>query len=182
MRGAPDRPYARAMPPGHPSWPLVLADRTTVELRTVAPEDAHALATGYQQLSAHSAYTRFHTLYAELSPAQLEYFTHVDHRNHEAVGAVLPGTDEGLGIARYVRDPDDPTHAEVAITVVDAWQGRGLGSGLLAALAGRAREEGITCFTADVLSENRPMLELMRRAGPVTLDRAGDTTIAHLEL
>jgi GNAT superfamily N-acetyltransferase len=81
-----------------------------------------------------------------------------------------------------VRDVDDPTHAELAITVLDRWQGRGLGRVLLDAVADRARDEGITCLTAEVLSENRPMLGLLRRAGPVTLDREGDTTIAHLEL
>ena len=169
------------MPVGR-SWPLVLADETTVELRPVRSDDAAALAHGYQQLSAHSAYSRFHTLYSELSPTQLRYFTELDHHDHEALGAVLPDTGEGLGIARYVRDTDDPTHAELALTVLDAWQGRGLGRGLLDALAARAREEGITCFTADVLSENRAMLELMRRAGPVEMERDGDTTIAHLEL
>jgi RimJ/RimL family protein N-acetyltransferase len=170
------------MPTGHRSWPLALDDETTVELRTVQPEDARALATGYQQLSEHSAYTRFHTLYAELSLDQLDYFTRLDHHDHEAIGAVLPGTDEGLGIARYVRDTDDPTHAEVAVTVVDAWQGRGLGEGLLDALARRAREEGVTCFTADVLSDNLSMLGLMRHVGTVTLDRDAETTIAHVDL
>jgi RimJ/RimL family protein N-acetyltransferase len=170
------------MPPGDRSWPLVLADETTVELRPVEPDDADALASGYQQLSARSAYSRFHTLYSELSRSQLEYFTQLDHHDHEALGAVLPDTGEGLGIARYVRDNDDPTHAEVALTVLDAWQGQGLGSGLLDALAGRAREEGITCFTADVLSENRSMLDLMRHAGPVEMVHDGGTTIAHLEL
>jgi GNAT superfamily N-acetyltransferase len=161
---------------------VVLADETTVELRIVAPADADLLADGYRQLSPHSAYTRFHTLYSELSPAQLAYFTEVDHHDHEAVGALLPDTGEGLGIARYVRDADDPTHAEVAITVLDRWQGRGVGGVLLGALAARARDEGIACFTAEVLSDNRPMLGLLRRAGPVTLARDGETTIAHLEL
>ena len=101
------------MPVGR-SWPLVLADETTVELRPVRSDDAAALADGYQQLSAHSAYSRFHTLYSELSPTQLRYFTELDHHDHEALGAVLPDTGEGLGIARYVRDTDDPTHAELA--------------------------------------------------------------------
>lgn len=180
MRGTGVTPTLARVAPG--PWPVVLADETTVELRIVAPTDADLLADGYRQLSPQAAYTRFHTLYSELSPAQIAYFTQVDHHDHEAVGALLPDTGEGLGIARYVRDAEDPTHAEVAVTVLDRWQGRGLGHVLLDALAGRARDEGITCFTAEVLSDNRPMIGLLRRAGPVELDHDGDTTIAHLEL
>lgn len=170
------------MPDGPRSWPLVLADGTTVELRIVQPEDAAALAQGFRDLSPDSAYSRFHGLHAELSPAELDYFTRIDHHDHEAIGAVLPESGEGLGIARYVRDVDDPTHAEVALTIADSWQGRHLGERLLEALAERARAEGVTCFTADVLSDNLSMLALLRHVGPVSLDRDAGTTIAHLEL
>ncbi len=163
-------------------WTVELESGTPVLLRAVQPDDVDALALGYEQLSTHSAYARFHTLLSTLSPAQLDYFTHVDHHDHEAVGALEPDTGEGLGIARYVRNGEDPTHAEVAVTIVDHWQGHGLGLVLLNAVADRAREENITCFTAEILTENRPMLALMRRAGPVFLDVDGTTTTAHLEL
>ena len=57
--------------------------------------------------------------------------------------------------------------AEAAVTVVDAWQGRGLGTLLLELLATRAREEGVAHFSALVLATNTDMLELLERLGPV---------------
>jgi RimJ/RimL family protein N-acetyltransferase len=70
-----------------------------------------------------------------------------------------------VGIARYIRDRDDPHAAEIAVTIVDDWQGRGLGSELLAQLAGRACQEGICRFTAVVAAENTAMVRLLRNFG-----------------
>jgi protein lysine acetyltransferase len=55
-----------------------------------------------------------------------------------------------------VRSSTDPRVAEVAVAVVDSWQGRGLGTALLDAIAARAREEGVERFTASVLANNSP--------------------------
>lgn len=68
-------------------------------------------------------------------------------------------------MARFVRSPDDPTVAEVAVAVVDEWQGRGLATMLLHELASRAREEGIERFSASVLAENDPVMKLFREFG-----------------
>ena len=79
-----------------------------------------------------------------------------------------------IGVARFVRtDPGSPA-AEVAVAVVDDWQGRGLGTLLLDRLAARAREEGIERFTATVLADNRAVIELMERLGETTVRTAGD--------
>jgi len=74
-----------------------------------------------------------------------------------------------------VRWPEAPDSAEVAVAVVDDWQGRGLGSALLEELTERAGEEGIERFTATVLAENRQVIELLRGLGGVTVraDAAG---------
>ena len=74
----------------------------------------------------------------ELSPAELRYFTGIDRHDHEALGAMGPADGRGVGIARYIRDHDDPQAAEIAVTSVDDWQGRGLGTELLAQLSDRA--------------------------------------------
>ena len=76
-----------------------------------------------------------------------------------------------MGVARYVRDADDPQAAEIALTIADDWQGRGLGTELLARLSYRAREEGICRFTAVVASENVPMGMLLRTVGAVETGR-----------
>jgi GNAT superfamily N-acetyltransferase len=66
---------------------------------------------------------------------------------------------------------EDPSLAEVAVAVVDDWQGRELGTVLLHDLAARAREEGIKRFTASVLAENKPMIEAFHRLGDVVSGR-----------
>jgi GNAT superfamily N-acetyltransferase len=131
-----------------------LNDGTTVLVRSVGPGDAEALRRGYRQLSATSAYQRFFTVFPDLSPQQVRYFTAVDHHDHEALGAVAERGDP-VGIARYIRDdPRDPGSAEMAIVVVDTWQGRGVGQQLLRVLCRRARQEGVTTLRAEFLSEN----------------------------
>jgi len=85
-------------------------------------------------------------------------------------------------VARFVRSPIEPTHAEVAVVVLDDWQGLGLGHELVVAVRDRAREEAITCLTAEVLSDNEPMLALLRTLGEVHLDRQDAVTVAHLPI
>src|SRR4051794_22385700 len=109
---------------------------------------------------------------ARLTDDMLDYLTDIDHHDHEALVALDPATGEGAGVARFVRLADRPEVAEAAVTVADAWQGRGLGTLLLELLAGRARQEGITRLTALMLAENDDMLELLERLGPVrVIDR-----------
>ena len=68
-------------------------------------------------------------------------------------------------MARFIRWSSDPTVAEVAVAVVDDWQGRGLGTELLHELADRAREEGVERFYAMVLEGNTAMVDLLRELG-----------------
>ncbi len=72
-------------------------------------------------------------------------------------GFVVSATEleELVGVARYVRDPDEPKQAEVAVTVQDEWQGRGVGTALLSMLARRARDNGVERFTGVCLAGNR---------------------------
>jgi RimJ/RimL family protein N-acetyltransferase len=104
---------------------------------------------------------RFLMTKKELSPAELRYFTDIDHHDHEALGALSHADGRGVGIARYVRLAEDPQAAEIAVTIVDGWQGRGLGTELLTRLAGRARQEGIHRFTALVADDNMAMAGLL---------------------
>jgi GNAT superfamily N-acetyltransferase len=84
-------------------------------------------------------------------------FTDVDHHDHEALGALDHADGRGVGIARYIRDAADPQ-----VTVIDDWQGRGLGTELMAQLSERARSEGIRRFTALVAADNPAMARLLR--------------------
>ena len=141
--------------------PVVLRDGSTVLIRPVQSADASLLADGFARLSARSRQLRFLGPKQELSPAELRYFTEVDHHDHEALGALNHADGRGIGIARYVRDADDSQAAEIAVTVVDDWQGRGLGTELVAQLSDRARSEGIRRFTALVAADNPAMAGLL---------------------
>lgn len=148
-----------------PGTVVVLADGSKVLIDQVHREDAQLLADGFARLSAESRRLRFLTAKSELTPAEVEYFTHVDHHDHEALGAMDLEDGHGVGIARYIRDPKDPTVAELAVTVIDEWQGRGLGTELLTRIMLRADEEGITRFTALVDAENELMHSLLQDIG-----------------
>jgi EmrB/QacA subfamily drug resistance transporter len=155
---------------------VVLRDGSAVLIRQVHNTDAPLLADGFARLSDASRQMRFLTQKKELSPAELRYFTDVDHHDHEALGALDHG-GHGVGVARYVRDAEDPQAAEIAVTIVDDWQSRGLGTELLAQLCDRARQEGIRRFTALVAADNAAVAALLRnmsaelvRYGPGTVE------------
>jgi nucleotide-binding universal stress UspA family protein len=82
--------------------------------------------------------------------------------------ALDPETGQMLGAARYIRDPDRLDTAEVAVTVTDDWQGRGVGRALLERLTARARSDGVTTFTALMLGDNRAAQELVASIGART--------------
>lgn len=156
-------------------------ERLGVRLRPIRPGDKPRLLEAFERLSEESRYRRFFTPMKELSPAALAYLTEVDHHDHEAVVAL---TREGdlVGVARYVRSESDPSQAEAAVTVIDDWQGRGLGRMLLQRLARRARAAGVRQFTALVKVENPAALELLRGLGPVQLAREGSEFRLVIEL
>lgn len=134
-------------------------------VRPIGPDDKGLLAAAFARSSPESRYRRFFSPTPGLSRSQLRYLTEIDHHSHEALTAIDPETGDGLGVARFVRLADDPTVAEVAVAVVDDWQGRGLATTLLHDLGSRAREEGVERFSASVLAENDPAMNLFRRMG-----------------
>ncbi len=150
---------------------VVLRDGSTVLVRRVRRSDAPLLADGFARLSARSRWMRFLTSKDELSAAELRYFTDIDHHDHEALGALDHTDGRGVGVARYVRDTTDPQAAEIAVTVIDDWQGRGLGTELLARLSDHARAAGICRFTALVAADNQAMTGLLRGLGAELVHR-----------
>jgi len=149
--------------------PVRLPDGRGVTIRSIHGSDKPLLAGLFDRLSAESRHRRFFAGIESLSPSMLRYFTDLDHHDHEALVAL---DDAGLmvGVARFVRHPHHPTDAEVAVTVVDDWQGGGLGTALVALLCDRARAEDVTRFTGDTLWSNRPMHELLRELGAPEFD------------
>lgn len=152
----------------------MLRDGSPVVIRQIQPADAALIADGFARLSVQSRWLRFLTSKSELSPAELRYFSEVDHHNHEALAAVNETDGRGLGVARFIRLTDHPDTAEVAVTVVDDWQDRGLGTELLIKLTDRARQEGIRRFIALVAADNEAVLGLLQ-------DSSADVHVTHRE-
>jgi GNAT superfamily N-acetyltransferase len=160
-----------------------LPDGSEVRIRPVTSEDKPLFAAAWEGFGETSRYRRFMMPKQHLSMRELEYFTEIDHVDHEAIAAVEPRTGAGLGVARYLRDPRRPHAAEAAVAVIDEWQGRGLGGVLLRRLSARAAASGIRTFTASLLTDNRSMLRLFERLGHVRVrDIGGGTMEIDVEL
>ncbi len=147
----------------------VLGDGTSITLRLVQPADRDEFARQFRRMSPDSRYRRFFMGIADLSPEMLDYLTVVDGYDHFAVVANTESLDlkeeAGVGVARFVRLPGEPHVAEPAITVVDDYQGRGIGRLLLTTLVEAARERGVKTFRGEVLVSNEPMRKLLDAAG-----------------
>jgi GNAT superfamily N-acetyltransferase len=157
---------------------VIVRDGSAVLIRPVRAGDAPLLADAFSRLSASSRWMRFLGPKNGLSPDELRYLTEVDHRDHEALGALDQASGRGVGIARYVRQAADPQAAEVAevaVTVVDDWQRLGLGTVLLAQLSDRARAAGIRRFTALVATDNEAGIRLLRRMNADFVRREANT-------
>jgi GNAT superfamily N-acetyltransferase len=114
-----------------------LADGSRVTVRQIGADDRSRLVQGFAQLSIESRRRRFFTPITELSDAELDYLTNVDHHAHEALVAFDLAGGEAIAVARWVRTA--PEEAEPAILVADAWQRKSLGRQLLGLLLARAR-------------------------------------------
>lgn len=136
--------------------------------RPVVPDDKALLLRGFEHLSEESRYFRFLSHQHRLTDRQLEYFTEVDGVNHIAWGIldVSGAESEPVGIGRFIRMKEEAgSMAEVAYTIVDAYQRRGLGGILLAVLNLAAAEVGIRRFRYCVLSENHFVIDQLRLVG-----------------
>jgi GNAT superfamily N-acetyltransferase len=142
-----------------------------VRLRVLDPSDRDAVEEGFRSLSAATIRARFLGI-VKMSPRLLSWVDELDGRERIAVGASHALTGAPLGLARCVRDRRDPTRADVAVTVLDRWQGRGVGTALMAELVSRAAAVGVTTFDATVFADNRAARRLAAGAGEA---RAGST-------
>jgi hypothetical protein len=142
-----------------------LNDDTSIWIRHLRSNDKTCLKTEFKNMSERSRYFRFMSYRKTLSPSLLKHLTEIDNINHVALcaGTLCVEGRKGVGIARYIRFKDDPTVAEAAITVVDAYQRCGAGSILLQVLSQIAWNNGIRTFQGYILPENQKMINFVRR-------------------
>lgn len=143
-----------------------LEDGTPIVVRPATSADRPHLIEAFARLSPESVYARFLRPMPVLSEKELAYLSAVDQTDHFA-WAAFDEDGNGIGVARYIRDPERPSYAEAAVTVVDDFQRRGIGSALMQLLAESALANGVDHFVAYVGNENTPVLEALARAGAV---------------
>jgi CRP-like cAMP-binding protein len=142
--------------------PVRMRDGTQLHLRPVLPGDNERTTKGPVEFSSETLYRRFQT---PRNPTEslMRYLFEVDYVHH-FVWVMTDGFDGPVvADARFVRDEIDPSVAEVAFIVGDAYQGRGVGTFLMGALAVAADYHGVQRFTARVLSDNLPMRAILDR-------------------
>lgn len=146
---------------------ITLRDGGRIRVRPVLPDDKERLLAGLSHLSPESRYRRFFSATSSLSPAMLAYLTELDYADHFAWAALdldQPG-EPGVGVARYIRDRQEPEAAEVAVAVADDHHGRGIGTLLLEVVGLTAHQQGIDRLVALVLPSNEPMKGLLHGLG-----------------
>lgn len=153
------------MDPANYSAVETLPNGGRITIRSLQPKDRDDLTTAVQRTSAQSLYRRFFAPRREFSENEVSFFVNVDFIKHVALIAVDEAGEHHTiaGGGRYV--VGEPGRAELAFMVVDQYQTRGIGAALLRHLVAIARESGLRELTADVLSDNLPMLKILERGG-----------------
>jgi CRP-like cAMP-binding protein len=143
--------------------PVRVRDGTELLLRPVLPGDSVRTLQGHVQFSSETLYRRFMSARVP-SPALMDYLAEVDYVDH-FVWVMTDQDGQPVADARFVRDDHDPSVAEIAFTVADAYQGRGIGSFLIDALAVAARVGGVEKFSGRMLADNVAMRTIMDHYG-----------------
>lgn len=143
----------------------------SVELIPLETRHKDLLVEGFGLLSERSRYLRFMAPVSVLSGSELEYLTNLDMVARFAWAALVD--EQPAALARYSRTTTRPEVAEVAVTVLDEFQGRGMAPLLIKCLAPVAQAVGFSRFEFEVLPENRAMLRVLDKLG-VTYEQEGN--------
>ncbi len=163
-----------------------LFDGRPLWIGPITPAAKPLIARGLARISPETSRRRFFTVRYRFSDAELDALTNLDGHVRYALGATVReanGEAEPVGVARFARLDDAPTVAEVAILVIDAFQGQGVGRTLLKRLAAAALARGIVRFRGIVQSDNRPIIRLLTQYAPnPVITRADDLLAIDIDL
>ncbi|MFD4511161.1 GNAT family N-acetyltransferase [Streptomyces sp. NPDC058457] len=141
----------------------LLADGTTVCIRSVTPGDHDRLKGFYDEMSSENLRLRFFSVSRRSAAMAADRACAPARPGYRALLAETRG--RVLGLAEYDTGEDGKDSAEISIAVADGLHHRGVGTLLVEHLVSAARADGITVFTADALSENREVLRLFADLG-----------------
>ena len=141
----------------------LLSDGATIEIRAAQREDFEAVRDMHAKMSPDNLYLRFFSMSAMVAEQEARRICREPGPDHAALLAILDG--EVVGCGTYEQAGAGSRSAEVAFTVADDLQNRGIGMLLLEHLVSLARGRGFRAFTAETLSENAAMLRVFADAG-----------------
>ena len=148
-----------------------------IGIRELGPGEFDVLDAVVAGLSPGSKFNRFHTGIPTMSPSVRNVLAAVDGTRHIAVAAFA--ADEPIGIARLIADRHRHGHAEMAVEVIDRWQGCGVGTRLVRAAVDRARAAGHTVVEAEIMAENQAVRRLIDRVFPEVTATVSATEISY---
>jgi len=145
---------------------VALKDGSSLHLRPILMSDEERLLALFSRMSKQTIYLRFHHVLTYMSKEEARRFCTVDYVNTFAlVGTLGEGLEERIiAVGRYARQPG-ANRAQIAFEVEDNYQGLGIGTHLLDQLAYIARDKGMTIFEAEVLAENKDMMNVLINSG-----------------
>jgi len=141
-------------------------DGRDITIRPIRPEDAEIEQEFVRSLSPQAKYFRFMQALQELTPQMLIRFTQMDYSRELALIAVtdVKGKEVEVAVARYSTKPDGNT-CEFAVVVSDKWQRHGIGQRLMLGLMEAARNKGFRVIEGEILTDNKPMIGLVKKLG-----------------
>jgi len=163
---------------------VVLRNGISSLIRAIRPDDKQRLLDGFHRLKGKSIYFRFFSAKKELTEKELKYFTEIDFEHHVALVSTIvsDGKEKIIGVGRYIelKDKSKKRVAELAFAIDDEHQGLGVGTILFEHILTIAQNNGIAVLQADVLLENKSMLEIFQHSG-FRLKSITGSGVVHIE-
>jgi len=157
-----------------------LRDGRRLEIRALTHDDRSDLITAVARTSAESLRRRFFVPKTRFTDREMDFFSNVDFVNHVALVAVIEDDQTAIvGGGRYI--VVRPGEAEIALAIVDHYQGCGIGTALIRHLVAIARAAGLKRLIAEVLAENLPMLRVFEQSG-LAISTKREAELRHVTL
>ncbi len=144
-----------------------LSDGRPVCLRTIRPSDEAKIRDGIREMSDRSRYLRFFSAFREPPESVVKRLVAVDGHDHIAWGAILLDGKHypPVGAAHAIRSNTYASTGELAIAVLDDYQGQGLARMLIAAVLVECNQEDLQNLDVHILSENQVATNLIVSIG-----------------
>lgn len=146
-----------------------IKDNTYLCFKALERHDREKFLDGFKKLSSKSVYHRFFGFMKELTDQQVNDLLNTDKKDHVAWAAMDFVQDDaiGVGVGRFRRSETNPKEAELALTVIDAYQEKGVGTVLLGVMYYLGAILDINIFTGVIMSENAKLIRRFKELGAV---------------